>query len=173
MLYKARRLYIGVVFCELDSFPRTDLAFHTFQFEDHHIGECIPLRLDINMVKDIPLEPMHLVKLGVSRKLILTWIGGLLDRGRNSKFFFVFSSRGFTNSHFKRKTEKNKSRNCVLHFAGCCTMYNVHYLGDNRVILDKICIFQLSLDLFIFSKLFLRRWCSILFSTSLFLLIFL
>lgn len=73
--------YLGrVVFLEHDSPARTDASFRSRQFEDHHIGVSVLERLEIDMIKDIPFDPMHLVKLGVSRKLLLTWIRGPLDR---------------------------------------------------------------------------------------------
>ena len=59
---------------------QTDQSFRECQFEDHHTGVSILERLDVDMVKDIPLDPMHLVKLGVSRKLLLTYVRGPLDR---------------------------------------------------------------------------------------------
>ena len=45
------------------------------------------------MVKDIPLDPMHLVKLVVSRKLLLTYVRGPLDRRLPKSQVAIVSSR--------------------------------------------------------------------------------
>ena len=57
---------------------RTDVAFHNQMDEDHHKDET-PLRnLGIGLVSQFPLDYMHLVCLGVMKKLILIWLKGPL-----------------------------------------------------------------------------------------------
>ncbi len=52
--------------------PRTDSTFRKFDNPHHHIGNSpvcgvVP---EVNMVKDFPFDVMHLVFLGVVKKLI-------------------------------------------------------------------------------------------------------
>ncbi|VDQ11940.1 unnamed protein product [Trichobilharzia regenti] len=55
-------------------FPiRTDDSFRQRMQSSYHRGECIFEELNIDMVKCLPLDPMHLVYLGVVRKLISLW----------------------------------------------------------------------------------------------------
>ncbi|XP_045034596.1 uncharacterized protein LOC116918629 [Daphnia magna] len=106
--------YLGrVVFLERDSPARTDQSFRNRQHEDHHVGDSILERLDIDMVKDIPLDPMHLVKLGVSRKLLLTWIRGPLQHRLLKSQVLVLSSRledlrDYVPKEYPRKTRSLK-----------------------------------------------------------------
>lgn len=57
---------------------RTDEQFKCRTDEDHHLRDKIsPLTaLPVGMVSQFPLDPMHLLYLGVTRKLILAWIRG-------------------------------------------------------------------------------------------------
>lgn len=56
---------------------RSDADFKQKIDEDHHTGtslfESIP---EFDMVKNIPLDPMHLIYLGVVRKLLFLWVYG-------------------------------------------------------------------------------------------------
>ncbi|XP_077551176.1 uncharacterized protein LOC144164773 [Haemaphysalis longicornis] len=63
-------------FPQLDAALRTDASFRSKEQEEHHIGETILEELPIDMVCQIPLDHMHLICLGVMRKLILLWTKG-------------------------------------------------------------------------------------------------
>jgi hypothetical protein len=69
-----------VVFLE-DSPKRTDESFRSKEQPEHHNGVSILERLDINMIECFSLDYMHLVCLGVMRKLLWTWIRGSLFVG--------------------------------------------------------------------------------------------
>lgn len=65
-----------VCFSQIDNLRfRNDQDFREKVDEDHHCGvsfiESIP---NFDMVKNIPLDPMHLIYLGVMRKLLLIWV---------------------------------------------------------------------------------------------------
>lgn len=67
-----------VCFSQIDNLRlRNDQDFREKFDEDHHSGvsliESIP---NFNLVKNIPLDPMHLIYLGVMRKLLLIWVDG-------------------------------------------------------------------------------------------------
>ena len=55
---------------------RSDDIFRTQIDSNHHSGISPLLQLDCGMVKDFPLDYMHLVCLGVMRRLIHQWISG-------------------------------------------------------------------------------------------------
>lgn len=65
-----------VVFLELNSPLRTDESFRTRQCPKHHTGTSKLEELPIDMVKNFPNDPMHMVHLGVVKKII--WL--LLSR---------------------------------------------------------------------------------------------
>ena len=77
-----------VTFPEVDSPLRTDVMFDEFQDEEHHIGYSPLSGLSIGMVSGFPLDYMHLVCLGVTRRLLLLWMKGPL-RCRQGNGFIV------------------------------------------------------------------------------------
>lgn len=71
-----------IVFPELLSDPRTDSGFRNQNCPAHHRGKSVLEDLPINMVEDFPLDPMHLVYLGVVKKMIGLW----MKRKRGSSY---------------------------------------------------------------------------------------
>lgn len=67
-----------IVFLDTSCEMRTDASFRQQQDPDHHKGTSVLVQLPIDTVKDIPLDYMHLVLLGVVRKLVLLWMSGPL-----------------------------------------------------------------------------------------------
>jgi len=67
-----------IVYPELISTVRTDLDFKTSQPNLHHTGDCILSQLQIGLVSQVPLDYMHLVCLGVVRKVVRRWVKGKL-----------------------------------------------------------------------------------------------
>ena len=65
--------------------------------QKHHNGVSLLEQLVIDLVSGIPLDPMHLTDLVVTRKLFLTWIRG--------KYRNVELSRGKQNQIAKRSEE--------------------------------------------------------------------
>lgn len=62
---------------DLDSPLRTDTGFRGMVYEDYHKTEASSmLRLNIDMVDQIPLDYMHLVCLGVMKRLLIFWVKG-------------------------------------------------------------------------------------------------
>ena len=66
----------GVVFPEVNCVPRTHGSFLETELSEHHRGESPLTKLKIDLVDDIVLDPMHLLYLGVTRKLLSLWIKG-------------------------------------------------------------------------------------------------
>ena len=66
-----------VVFTEVDAPLRTDHDFSRKVDEKHHTQQQSPLEnLGIGMVSQFVLDPLHLLYLGVVRRLLLAWIRG-------------------------------------------------------------------------------------------------
>lgn len=68
-----------VVFLELDCTSRTDESFATRHQPEHHREYSVLESLGIGMVSKIPLDYMHLVCLGVMKKLLQFWIKGKMN----------------------------------------------------------------------------------------------
>lgn len=66
-----------MTFPETDVVLRTNESFRNLTDEDHHVTTTPILELEsIDMVKQFPLDYLHLVLLGVVRKLLNMWIKG-------------------------------------------------------------------------------------------------
>lgn len=73
-----------VVFTKTDAPLRTDVSFDEMADENHHIG-LSPLRgLGFGLVTHFCLDYMHLICLGIMRKLLLLWMRGPRDCHRLS-----------------------------------------------------------------------------------------
>lgn len=64
---------------------RTDTDFRLKINEEYHVGDCPLAELSVNLVSVFPLDYMHLVCLGVMRRLILAWVKGPLNARLPSK----------------------------------------------------------------------------------------
>ncbi|XP_076313124.1 uncharacterized protein LOC143226245 [Tachypleus tridentatus] len=86
--------YNKVTFQETDATLRTDASFRDMLDENHHTDIPSPLlELDIGMVTQVPLDYMHLVCLGVMRRLLLYWIKGSLTCRLPSRSVLEISGR--------------------------------------------------------------------------------
>ena len=77
-----RGLYMDhrMTFPETDATPRTDIAFNEMQYDDSHQGaETILTQLNIGVVTQFPHDYMHLICLGVVKKIIGLLMSGPLN----------------------------------------------------------------------------------------------
>lgn len=65
-----------VVYLSTTSSLRTNESFRNRTQPEHHHGLTILESLDIDMIKQIPLDYMHLVLLGVSKRILTLWLRG-------------------------------------------------------------------------------------------------
>lgn len=65
-----------VVFNETDATLRSDKDFSSRMQEEHHVGSTILESLNVGMVTRFPLDYMHLVCLGVMKRLLVFWLKG-------------------------------------------------------------------------------------------------
>ncbi|XP_065658034.1 uncharacterized protein LOC136082551 [Hydra vulgaris] len=72
-IQKGECVDISTAFLKVNSIRRTDAAFACYEQEGHHKPEVVPLLLKLNIghVSQFPLEYMHLVCLGATRRLLL------------------------------------------------------------------------------------------------------
>ena len=68
-----------IVYQELNAVLRTDSSFRHQRNPEHHHGISPLVNLPIDMVQSFPLEYMHLICLGVVRRLIMEWLQGAFD----------------------------------------------------------------------------------------------
>ncbi|KAG1693759.1 hypothetical protein GQR58_006991 [Nymphon striatum] len=74
-----RGLWKGkMTFPDTNAALRTDLQFNKMTFEEHHIGQSPFTNLGLGMVSQFPIDYMHLVCLGVMKKLLFLWRKGPL-----------------------------------------------------------------------------------------------
>jgi hypothetical protein len=81
-----------MTFPETNAPLRTDDSFERRQDEDHHKGISCLTRIEIGMVSQIPIDYMHLVCLGVVKRLLLLWIKGPLKCRLGSRVIEQISS---------------------------------------------------------------------------------
>lgn len=67
-----------VIFPEINAPLRTDASFISMADSDHHKGESPLHQIGVGLVSQFVLDPMHLVYLGVMRKLLYLWLKGPL-----------------------------------------------------------------------------------------------
>lgn len=95
-----------VTFPELNAPLRTNETFRAKADPVHHIGDSPVGDLDVNMVTLFPLDYMHLVCLGVMRRLLRTWTCGRgtlsVGQQRDLSRKLVASAKEFP-SDFQRK----------------------------------------------------------------------
>lgn len=98
-----------MTFPEVNSALRTDLSFKMIYDEDHHVTKSPLTDVGIGMVSCFPHDYMHLVCLGVVRRLLDLWIasGPLLSRLSSHQMKLISSAlvglRGFIPMDFARK----------------------------------------------------------------------
>lgn len=68
-----------ITFPEVDAPLRTDVQFDEMLNEEHHLGPSPFRTLSVGMVSQFPMDYMHLVCLGVVKRLILLWMKGPIE----------------------------------------------------------------------------------------------
>ena len=68
-----------MIYPATDAAPRTDVRFDELADENHHVGKSPLHGLGIGFVSQFCLDYMHLICLGVTRKLLTFWMRGPLN----------------------------------------------------------------------------------------------
>lgn len=75
-----------VIYIDKQNPARTDESFHRKVNEEHHTGRSVLENTPtLNMVRCFPVDAMHLVYLGVVRRIMIYWISGPIKDLRQSK----------------------------------------------------------------------------------------
>jgi len=97
-----------IVFPQTDSVLRTNDTFKNRVHTEYHTGDSILEQLEIGMVSQIPLDYMHLVCLGVVKRLLQLWVKGsknirLTSEATISVSRYLIALRPFIPAEFARK----------------------------------------------------------------------
>lgn len=97
-----------VIFPETHNTLRTNDTFKNRSQIEHHTGNSILENLSIGMVSQIPLDYMHLVCLGVVKRLLQLWLRGnknirLSTENINSVSSHLIAMKSYIPSEFARK----------------------------------------------------------------------
>ena len=97
-----------MTFPETDALLRNDIQFNEMEDENHHTGTSPLSSLPIGLVSQFPLDYMHLVCLGVMRRLIHLWTRGPLTvqvgrRVKETISDLLVSLQGYIPREFSRK----------------------------------------------------------------------
>lgn len=147
-----------ITFPELNSPLRTDSNFMLMEDSDHHKGASPLLSLDVGLVSQFVLDPMHLVYLGVMRKLFHLWLKGPLPTRIGSQSKESISSKliALSNhmpSEFNRKPRSlneldrykaTELRAFLLYTGPVCLLNSVHENIYKNFLLLSVSIRMLS-----------------------------
>lgn len=105
---KGEYVHGRVTFPQLTSDKRTDELFANVEYEDHQLGRSPLIDIGCGMVSGFILDYMHLVCLGVVRRLLHFWMRGALDIRLSARSISLISQklvsmRGNIPSEFSRK----------------------------------------------------------------------
>lgn len=127
-----------VTFPSTDSPLRTDDLFSELAYEHHQTAQSPLLNIPVNLVSQFPLDYMHLICLGVTRRLIMLWKKGSLrcrigGRAINEVSERLLSLKGFIPREFARKP-----RSLIEVDRWKATEYRLFLLYTGPVVLSKV-----------------------------------
>lgn len=119
----------------------TDETFKLQTHENHHEGTSPLMELDFKVITQIPLDYMHLVCLGVMKKMLMTWTEGKLPHRLSPKNIREISDRlvSFRNRIPEEFSRKSRSLKELHHWKATEYRTFLLYTGPAalRDILDK------------------------------------
>lgn len=99
-----------VTFPETQFQLRTNISFNEMSNEEHHLGPSPLARCNIGMVSQFPIDYMHLVCLGVVRRLLMLWMKGPLTTRIGGQKISAISSALITLKDYIPKEFARKPR---------------------------------------------------------------
>jgi hypothetical protein len=86
-----------MIFMGINHRLRTDDKYNRLDDEEHHKGPTPLSRLPMGLVSQVPVEYMHLICIGVVKKLLIAWVTGKYGKKNEiiwSKSCFNFKKIG-------------------------------------------------------------------------------
>lgn len=126
-------------YADLDCALRTDTNFRNQLQEEHHKGKSIVELLPINMVEDFPNDYLHLILLGITKKLLKTWtLGSNFDAKLSAAQIGLANMRllDILNSQSCEFARKVRDLGCLQFWKG--TEFRTFLLYTGPVILENI-----------------------------------
>lgn len=102
-----------MTFPECEAGKRTDSSFREMTDEDHHIQQSHLCDLKLDLVSSFPLDYMHLVCLGVVRRLLLLWKEGPLTVRLSGNVINTISQRLTSFSSYLPREFSRKPRSLL------------------------------------------------------------
>lgn len=120
-----------MLFLESTATLRTDENFYNRVQEDHHIGASPFESIQLPMVSRFPLDYMHLVCLGVMKKMLLLWLNGYQTSRLNGRKIAELSDMLIAMSKWvpKEFSRKPRSLHELNHWKATELREFVLYLG--------------------------------------------
>ena len=90
---------------------RTNSSFRNETNAAHHKYPSVFLELDVDMIQQFPIDPMHCIDLGATKRLLLLWKEGLIPYRLSQRQIAIINNfnesiRRFFPSVFNRKPRK-------------------------------------------------------------------
>lgn len=116
---------------------RTNESFRDQDNEDHHHGSSPLEELPIHMIRDIPLEYLHLILYGAMKRLLLLWIEGTSDFKFSKEDIKVISEKHIRAGNTKPSeiNRLNRSLHCLSFWKA--TEFRTFLLKTGPVVLQN------------------------------------
>lgn len=114
-IQKGARINRVQTFPETNACLRTNMSFRTEENPGHHKDKTPLLDLDIDIISAFPHDYMHLVCLGVMRRLLNSWVGKTKSRkGRMASCDIIALSTNLVNIHKHWPSEFNRKPRSLI-----------------------------------------------------------
>ncbi|RZF37146.1 hypothetical protein LSTR_LSTR015336 [Laodelphax striatellus] len=126
-------------FNDLDAPKRTDADFISKTDEEYHLGETVLTSIEnLGLVTNVPLDYMHLVCLGVVRKMMYMWIGGSFKTKLSSRQINLISERLQNIQEWMAKDFVRKPRSLSFLRQWKATEFRQFLLYSGPIILERL-----------------------------------
>ena len=131
-----------VIWPEAISERRTDKSFRDQEDRLHHLRRCLFEALSVDIISLFPLDPMHMVDLGVVKRFVVMLKSGAKgNRLNNQQMIALNSAMDHANQHFPSDfTRKRKNLELVAFWKA--VEYKSFAMYSGPVVLKDECIFS-------------------------------
>lgn len=146
--------YLGrMIFSGTTSPRRTDESFRLQIDEDHHKGISPLINLGVGMVTKFPIDYMHAVCLGVTKKLLNIWVSGNLSVRLSNQYVSQISERlellkKYMPLEFNRKPRTLAEFRTFLVYVGPVVLENI----VNLAVYEHFLLLHCAITIFLSSR---------------------